>query len=151
MTGPSFTVSITVPRPPLAVFEAIADPRAWWGRDIEGRTDLPGADWTYRYQDLHVSRQRTTALEPARRIVWEVVDAEISFLADKSEWRGTSLVFDLEASGEGTKVTFTHVGLVPEVECYDICTRSWTGLVTESLAKLLREGAGRPDEVLAPV
>lgn len=147
MNDRSFTVTTFVRATPAEAYAAILDPRAWWGKTIEGDTDRLGAEWTYRYKDLHFSRQRTAELEPAKRVVWDVVDSELSFLADRKEWRGTRLVFDLAAKGNGTEIVFTHLGLKPEVECYDICTDAWTGLITGSLRTLIETGAGEPDSV----
>ncbi len=36
----------------------------------------------------------------------------------------------------------THVGLVPEAECYNDCKAGWDKHVGESLLKLLTEGKG---------
>ena len=71
----------------------------------------------------------------------------MSFLRDTGEWTGTKLVFELEPKGEGTQVRFTHLGLVPEVECFDICTDAWTGLIQGSLKNRIETGVGDPDSV----
>ncbi|MGQ2907425.1 MAG: SRPBCC family protein [Aliihoeflea sp.] len=142
-----FSTTVSVDKSPLEAFRAIVDPRSWWGADIEGHADVLGQDWTYRYKDLHVSRQRTAELVPGRRIVWEIVEARMSFLRDVSEWKGTKLAFDLTPQGEGTEIRFAHVGLVPDVECFDICTDAWTGLIHGSLRDRIETGIGHPDNI----
>lgn len=37
------------------VYAAINDPRAWWDGEFEGSTDQLGAEFIYRYQDMHAS------------------------------------------------------------------------------------------------
>ncbi|MET0169536.1 MAG: SRPBCC domain-containing protein [Aliihoeflea sp.] len=143
----NFTTTITVGKSPADAFRAILDPRSWWGAEIEGETDVSGQEWTYRYKELHFSRQRTVELIPDRKIVWEVVDARMSFLRDTGEWTGTKLEFELEPKGEGTQVRFTHIGLVPKVECFDVCTDAWTGLIQGSLKNRIETGVGDPDSV----
>jgi hypothetical protein len=136
---------ITVNRTPAEAFAAILDPRAWWGKDIEGNTGVLGEDWTYRYKDIHYSKHQTVELAPGRKVVWHVVDGTLNFVRDKSEWTGTDLVFDIAEKDGRTEVRFTHRGLVPTVECFDICSDTWGGLITGSLRNLIETGVGNPD------
>lgn len=147
MPDRSFTLSIDVAATPRRAWEAILDPRAWWGAGIEGRADRLGEEWTYRYKDLHHSRQRTVELEPERRIVWRVVDSALTFIEDRTEWTGTEIVFDIVPKGDRTEIVFTHVGIRPAVECYAICSDAWTGLITGSLRDLIETGSGDPDSI----
>lgn len=147
MAGESFTTSILVDQSPMEAFDAINRPREWWGREIDGATDVPGAEWTYRYKDMHFSKHRTTELVPGQRVVWHVVDSEMNFLQDKGEWKGTDLLFDIARKGDKTEIRFTHAGLVPEVECFGVCTDAWSGLIRDSLKGLIETGHGLPDSV----
>lgn len=151
MSNQSFSTSIVVDQSPSAVYDAILRPADWWGKEIDGPVAEVGDEWTYRYKDMHRSRQRTTELVPDQRIVWRVLESEINFLKDKNEWGGTDLVFEIAPKGDRTELRFTHVGLAPEVECYDICTGGWTGLIQGSLKGLIENGGGRPDTVEEPV
>jgi hypothetical protein len=144
MTSNSFTTAILVDQSPMASFDAINRPRDWWGGEIEGRSDIPGAEWTYRYKDMHFSRHKTIELVPGQRVVWHVVDSQMNFLKDKGEWKGTDLVFEIARKGDKTEIRFTHAGLVPEVECFQICTDAWSGLIGESLKGLIETGHGLP-------
>jgi hypothetical protein len=150
MPGKNFTTSILVDRDPMAVFDAIKRPREWWGDGIEGHSGQLHEIWSYRHKDMHFSLHKTTELAPGRRLVWHVLDSDVAFLKDKQEWKGTNLVFDIEPTQSGTEVRFTHEGLVPEVECFDICTSSWSGLIGGSLKKLIEQGAGLPGTVVEP-
>jgi hypothetical protein len=46
---------------------------------------------------------------------------------------------------KATELTFTHIGLTPQVECFDQCEKGWDYFIGESLYKLITEGAGLPD------
>jgi len=68
-------------------------------------------------------------------------------------WNKTEVVFqlseeiarpdDIVARGV-TKIDFTHIGLVPEVECYDVCEKGWNGHIN-TLDQLINEGKGLPE------
>ena len=141
----SFTTEFTVEQTPEQAFAAIADVRGWWSGNIEGITDQPEAEFTYRYQDIHYSKQRITELVPGRRIVWQVLDSYLDFTDDPREWVGSSLVFELAPAGAGTSVHFSHVGLTPEVECYDKCSAAWEFYIDGSLKQLITQGNGEPN------
>lgn len=147
MGSQNFTATILVDKSPMQAFEAITNPRAWWGQEIEGHTDRLDEEWTYRYKDMHLSRQKTVEMVPGRKVAWQVVDATMSFLEDKAEWKDTTIVFDISPKGDRTEVRFTHVGLAPEVECFEVCSDAWGGLINGSLRSLIETGSGDPDSV----
>lgn len=85
-----------------------------------------------------------TELVSGKKVVWKVTDSYINWLKDKHEWTNTEVVFELSEKGNATQIDFTHVGLTPEVECYDVCEEGWNDHITVSLVKLINEGKGRP-------
>ncbi len=142
--GQDFTTTFTVDQTPDEVFTAINNVRGWWagdGGDVEGGTDRVGDEFTYRYKDIHYSKQKITELVPGAKVVWRVLDANLSFTRDPAEWTGTNITFDISRNGRQTDVTFTHRGLVPEVECFDQCSNAWSYLVNSSLRELITSGA----------
>jgi hypothetical protein len=132
-----FSTAFTVDRTPEEVFAAINDVRSWWTGDISGGTCAVGDEFTYRYEDVHRSTQRVVELVPDARVVWRVTDAQLSFTADPREWIGTEIVFDIAREGEETVVRFTHLGLVPDVECFESCSSAWGHYVNGSLRTLI--------------
>lgn len=145
-TTKSYTTTIEVDRTPEQVFDAINDVRGWWSGEIEGRTDVLGAEFTYRYEKVHRTTQTITELVPGKKVVWHVTDSHIDFVHDKSEWDGTDIVFEIARKGDATEVRFTHVGLVPAIECYDGCSGAWGFYVGESLRDLIVKRRGRPNQ-----
>jgi hypothetical protein len=142
------TYSFTVDQSPAEAFAAICDVRAWWSGDIDGPTDVLGAEWSYRVPDIHFSAFRITELEPDRSVAWLVTDSWLSFTEDQEEWTGTTVRFDvnsMDSQAGGTEVCFTHEGLVPQVECFGVCRVAWGEYVMGSLKDLIESGAGRPD------
>lgn len=144
-TGRGYSTSFTVDQSPEEVYAAILNVPAWWTGQVEGTTDEIGAEFSYRHPPQHYSRQRVTELEFARRVVWQVVDSELSFVSEPAEWTGSDIVFEIAPVADGTELRFTHVGLLPEVECYDACSTGWIHYVGGSLHSLITTGAGLPD------
>ncbi len=106
------TYSFTVPQSPAEAFAAICDVRAWWSGDIEGRTDVFGAEWSYRVPDIHFSAFRITGLVPDRSVAWLVTDSWLSFTEDQQEWTGTTVRFDVapHCRGDGGPVHAPRAG-----------------------------------------
>lgn len=141
----SYTTGFVVSQPPEAVFAAINNVREWWSESIEGSADKIGAHFRHHLLDVHRCDIEISDLVPGEKVVWTVVDNYFSFTRDKTEWKGTRMVFDIVRVGGRTEVRFTHVGLVPEYECYGVCTNAWEGLINGSLCDLIQKGRGQPD------
>lgn len=145
MTKHNLTAAFTVDKSPDEAFAAINDVRAWWSGDIDGATDTLGAEWTYRYKDMHYSKQKIVEMIPGKKVVWLVLDSYLSFVKDKEEWNGTKITFDIAAEGDKTEVKFTHVGLTSQDECYDACSDAWGSYIKSSLRNLIATGEGHPN------
>lgn len=78
-------------------------------------------------------------------MVWLVTDCNLQWLKNKKEWKGTQIEWEISTLDHSTRIDFTHVGLFPEIECYDDCRKGWNFYVTESLFKLITEGEGLPE------
>jgi uncharacterized protein YndB with AHSA1/START domain len=142
-----FIATFTVDQTPEDVFTAINNVRGWWSGEIDGNTDKLGDVWTYRFQDIHYSKQEITEFVPGRRVVWHVLDGFLNFTEDKTEWTGTDMAFDVYPNGDRTEVRFTHLGLVPEFECFDSCSNAWGFYIKGSLRDFISSGHGQPNEM----
>jgi hypothetical protein len=145
MKNQNYTTSFAVDQSPDEVFAAINNVRRWWSGEIDGKTDKLGAEFTYRYQDIHRSTQKITDLVPGKKVVWHVLDARIDFVKDKTEWKGTDVVFEISKKDGKTELRFTHVGLVPAIECYGKCAGAWGYYINDSLRALITTGKGDPN------
>jgi hypothetical protein len=143
--NPNFTTSISVAQRPQVAFNAINNVRGWWSEEIDGSTDKLGDEFTYRYGDAHRCRMKLVEVIPDQKVVWLVLDNYFNFTADKSEWKGTKIVFEISDKGEKTEVRFTHQGLVPDYECFDVCSNAWGAYINGSLRSLIATGSGRPN------
>jgi uncharacterized protein YndB with AHSA1/START domain len=60
------------------------------------------------------------------------------------DWDGTKIIFTLaDHDGDTTELSFRHVGLVPDLECYDQCRAGWDQFLS-SLRSYAEQGQGSP-------
>jgi len=72
------------------------------------------------------------------------MDNHMNFVEDQTEWVGTTISFEIASKGDQTEVRFAHQGLVPQYECFDVCSNAWGSLMHSSLPSLITTGRGQP-------
>ena len=140
MTTKDFTTTLVVDQTPNQVFNAINNPRGWWSGEINGSTNKLNDEFTYRYKEFHLSKQRIIEMIPDQKVVWLVTESQLNFIEDKSEWTDTKISFEISEKGNKTQLRFTHVGLIPEIECFNSCSTAWTQLIQQGLLSLITTG-----------
>jgi hypothetical protein len=143
LSTPDFTTTFFVDQTPEEVYEAINDVRGWWQGEIIGNTDQVNAEFEYRMNGHHFSRQKVVELISGKKVVWLVTDSQLNF-ENQHEWTGTQIVFEITPINNKTQVRFTHFGLVPVFACYGGCAGAWEQLIQESLFSLITTGKGTP-------
>jgi hypothetical protein len=142
MSTSNYTTTIVVNNSATEVFDAINNVQGWWQGAIEGSTDKLNDEFTYRMEEIHFSKQKVVELIANKKIVWLVTDSKLNFTQDKSEWTGTKIIFDISEQNNQTQLQFTHLGLVPAIECYGGCSGAWKQLIEQSLHSLITTGKG---------
>jgi hypothetical protein len=150
MQNQNFTTTLLLDQSPNDVFNAINDPRAWWSEEIEGNTSQLNDVFTYHYEDIHFCKVKLIELVPDKKVVWHILENDFNFTKDKTEWVDTKVSFEISRKGDQTQLVFTHIGLVPEYECYDACHQGWTHYIQNSLGSLIRTGKGQPNATGTP-
>jgi hypothetical protein len=145
MTTADFTTTILVDQTPEEVFDAINNVRGWWSEEIEGSTDKLNDEFKYHYEDVHRCKMKLIEVIPGKKVVWLVLDNYFKFTKDKSEWTGTKIIFEIAEKDNKTQLRLTHLGLVPQYECYEICRDAWTTYIQNSLRSLVSTGKGQPN------
>lgn len=151
MASGDFTLDSTFDASAGCVYDAIATRdgiRGWWTRHTTFDDQVGSvAEMRFPEAGFH-ARFRVTALQPSSRIAWECIDSEHpaeSGFSDLKEWDGTSVIFEIEPLGEKrSRLRFTHVGLVPRLECNDQCRSVWGFYINTSLRALVETGEGEP-------
>ena len=147
----NYTTTFSVDQTPGEAFAAITNVRGWWSDEIEGRTDKLGEEFNYHFEDVHRSKMKITELVPDKKVVWLVLENYFNFTEDKTEWTNTEITFEIAQKGDQTEIRFTHLGLVPEYECFDLCSNAWSTYINGSLRSLITTGKGRPNGNQRPI
>ena len=139
MKTSDFTTTLLVDETPDEVFNAINNVRGWWTGEpgVEGNSEKLNDEFTYRYKDIHYSKQKVTELIPGKKVVWLITDSELNFIKDKGEWTGTKISFEISIKDNKTQIRFTHIGLAPDVECYHDCSNAWSSYINSSLRNFI--------------
>jgi len=138
----SFTVTLELVSSPQRVFECLLDVSKWWGgKDLVGSTSRLNDEFTITHGDAHYSKQRMIEFIPDRKVVWLITESRLGWLErDKHEWTNTSLVFEISPTEHFTTLHFTHEGLVPDQECYPLCSDGWALVIKDYLFTFITEG-----------
>jgi hypothetical protein len=137
----SFTTSFVVDQNRDEVYDAVVDVRSWWFGDIEGSSAHLGDEFSYSVPGTHWNAMRVTELVRGERVAWLVTDSRLEFTDVPDEWTGTTIAFDIEPADTGTRLRFTHVGLVPALQCFTDCSSGWGHFVAGSLRTRIVTGA----------
>jgi len=139
-----YTTTILVDQTPKEAFKAINNVTGWWTENLEGSWKKLKDEFTATFGGTFIT-MKVTELVPDTKVVWLVTDCYKDWVkGNKKEWNGTKIVFEISAKGKKTEVKFTHLGLIPQFECYGGCSNAWTEYVGGSLANLISTGTGEP-------
>jgi uncharacterized protein YndB with AHSA1/START domain len=126
-----------------AALSTIEGVRNWWSQDCDGSSEVGGTihfRFGTCFNDMRVDRLAPTEVR------WHCTRAHTvgAAVTNEGEWVGTELVFHLNEAGAGkTRIDFEHVGLVPSLECYDMCLKGWAHFLN-SLQQYVETGEGTP-------
>jgi hypothetical protein len=155
MENQDFTTTIRVDQSPEEVFNAVNNVRGWWSEEVEGPTEKLNDIFKYHFKDVHRCQMKLIEVIPNKKVVWLVLENYFNFVKDQHEWKGTKVIFEISDIGntggenknenDRTQLRFTHHGLVPQHECYEICHNAWTDYINNSLRDLITKGKGHPN------
>lgn len=118
----------------LTTSEGIA---GWWAKSNsirqENSNELLSVDFG-RVKKL----MRVRLTNPGLGLTWDVLECTLR------EWPGTRITFDLTSSSAcGCFLKLEHIGLVPQLECYESCSTGWAHFMS-SLKQFVETGKGTP-------
>jgi uncharacterized protein YndB with AHSA1/START domain len=142
-TTTDYRTTVDINAPADVVFNAITDTEAltaWWS-PVTG-SGLTGGELQFPmvadHPPLLVRVDEATVPTTVR---WTVI--ECTFMED---WVGTQPTFTITpVDNSSCRLTFVHRGLNDQLECKDMCSRSWDHFVATSLRELAEGGTGAPN------
>ncbi len=145
MSGQSYSTEILISAKPDSVYKAITKDIDKWWTELSNQVIQIGDQLTVRFEKTTSWVMTVCEAFPNRSLVWMVVEAnhDLDELVEKDEWKGTTIKWEISENETGSMVTLTHQGLIPALECYEICHAGW-GYFLGSLKNYLETGKGSP-------
>jgi uncharacterized protein YndB with AHSA1/START domain len=133
----SYHCQVEIAAPAAAVFKALTTEqglKGWWATTCQVRTGI-GSRSTFRFGKTH-HVMRPEKFLPNREVACKCIEEhhESAELRRKDEWAGTKVKFRIEGGSPSSMLLrFEHEGLVPQLECYQICEQGWGHFLKQSL------------------
>ena len=133
--------TIEIDAPPQRVWRALTDPAelsAWFKVQIEG-TIAPGSEvqMTSTHEGYEGQRFKVRFVEvtPPKRLVWQWHPGEVDPKIDYSREARTTVTFELEPAGSGTKVIlsetgFDEISLERRAKVFNDNSQGWAEVLT---------------------
>ena len=140
-----FTTEITSTATPEKAFSAITtNVDKWWTAHANSVSKV-GEFLTVKFEKGTFWKMSLTEIIELEKVVWKVEEAHHSLdeLSRKDEWLNTEIIWEISPIEEGVSLKFTHKGLDPQLECFEICSSGWQYFLG-SLEKYLDTGFGTP-------
>ena len=111
----------------------------WWASTAKGAAASAGETFELGFAGVgeKIDMRVDAAIWPTS-VVWTCLSH-----SGLPEWEDTKIVFKLKDDDDATSVAFRHVGLVPDLECYEHCHAGWEHFLA-SLRSYSERGEGSP-------
>lgn len=145
----NYTSEITVTNTPEAAYQALTNGFDKWWTTACNLVSETGEEITFRFGPTYWV-MRANNLVPDKFVELECIEA--NHVHDglpssiRNEWKGTKLKWEIQKQEEKTKIVLVHEGLMPLLECYDVCEQGWDYFFVNSLKQYLDTGKGSPFE-----
>jgi len=138
-----FSVPVSIVYQAITTQEGI---RGWWTATCDVGTKI-GPQSTFRFGRTY-NKMSIESLISNKEVHWRCIEQyhhSPDQLARTDEWIATLVVFRLVSQTPTTTLLqFEHIGLVPELECYEICNDGWEHFIGNSLKSFVENGSGTP-------
>ena len=127
--------------PPEKVFSSLTTPEglsAWWTTKVSAGEAMVGARVQFTFGGPFNPQMQITELDPPAHLEWRGAGGHDAFGSE------TTIRFDLDAAGDGTRVHFSHT-LGREVGDDAVASANFTwGYYLDSLRLFCETGTGKP-------
>lgn len=137
---PDLRHAISIGAPPAEVFAAVSTRQGftrWWTSNVEVQEGEGDGVYVFGFdEDTVHARFRVDERSPPQRLV-------LGCLGGIEDWKGTTLVFELEPLENGTFLRFDHAGWTTEDWYFRQCNSTW-GHLMYHLKRACEEGVEAP-------
>ena len=139
-----YTAVINTHTSPQEAFTVVSQEIGVWWSECDGTFEKLGDEATFSFKPSPTTWTfRVTGYEAGRYFELKCIKADHiqTGLPETihEEWLGTKLMFEIAPVGEGSKITLTHKGLVPTLDCYEVCISGWDHFFKDSLKEYFAE------------
>jgi hypothetical protein len=149
MSTNSYTREIIVSNTPHAAYQALTTAFDKWWTTSCNLISATGDTITFRFGSSYWV-MRANSLVTDKSVELECIDAhhvhEGLSSSILNEWEGTKLKWEIHKHGEKTRIVLVHDGLVPSLNCFEVCEQGWDYFFVNSLKQYLDTGKGLPFE-----
>jgi len=143
----NYTHEIAVSSTPSETYQALTTGfDKWWTTSCNAIYEI-GEKITFRFGASYWVMQ-VTKLIPNRLVEFACIEAhhEHDGLPSSiiNEWQGTKLQWEINMQDDKTNIVFVHEGLVPSLDCFEVCEKGWDYYFANSLKQYLETGVGSP-------
>ncbi|WP_444903585.1 SRPBCC family protein [Microbulbifer sp. CnH-101-E] len=143
----NYTTSFFSPSSREDAYKAVTEKMSQWWTPVSAPFLKVGdiAKTGFKGQSYWVFRAKI--LKPEKLIELECTESNMvsDNVDDPEEWKGSTLRFEFSEENTGTLIKFTHIGLSPEMKCWDMCKSGWDYYLFGSLKDFLSGNGGRPN------
>ena len=145
MPEQSYTKEFTVSVKPELVYKAITKEIDEWWTELSNKVLQVGDKLTVQFEAETSWVMVVSETIDNHSLAWQVIEAnhDLQNISVKDEWNRTTINWKIEKNKMGSKVSFTHKGLTPALECYETCEKGWDYFLG-SLKSYLDTGKGNP-------
>ena len=140
-----YSNQISINVKPELVFKAITKEIDKWWTELSNKINKVGDQLIVHFEDSTFWKIDVIEFIPNSSIEWYVESANhnLENLSRKDEWEMTRIKWEINENENGSTLTLIHDGLIPNLECYNICKAGWNYFLG-SLKDYLESGKGRP-------
>lgn len=143
-----FRRELRIAAPAAVVYGALTTQEGiegWWTTNCTVSGGVGGAVMVRFDESFKVFR--IEKLTPSAEVRWRCIDARLQVPGHPmrpDEWVETTINYSLKEEGPGTTLlTVEHIGLGPQLDCYELCCAGWRDFLL-SLKQLCETGTGSP-------
>ena len=146
MSNQNYTATISVEQSPKEAFDAIRNVQ-WMvvGRNQRKHRQESATSSSITTRTYHTCTMKLVELVPGKGVAWLVTDNYFSFTEDKTEWKGTKVVFDIAKKGDEDRDPLHARGSGPCVRVLQRLLRRLGTYIRGSLKSLIATGKGSPN------
>ena len=141
MVNKNFDITIKVNVSTEEAMKRICHVKKWWATNIEGDTTNLNDVFTVRFGKTFSTIQ-ITELIPDEKILWSILSSSLPLFKNEKVWNGTKILWEVSNTNNASEIRMTHIGLMPDKECYEDCNKGWKFYVGESLRKYITDDQG---------